>query len=113
MSLEIPKEILEPIKLSLGPLYEQKVKSLGGKILQYKGKGCDRCERTGFIGRTGVFEVLTMSEKIGLMTLEHKASSEIEKQAISDGMITLVQDGYLKVLEGITTIEEVLRVAED
>ena len=113
ISQEIPKEMLEQIKLTLGPLYEQKVKSLGGKVLQYKGKGCDRCERTGYVGRTGVFEVLTMSEKIGLLTLEHRPSSDIEKQAISEGLVTLVQDGYLKVLEGITTIEEVLRVAED
>ena len=54
-----------------------------------------------------------MSEKLGRMTLEHRPSSELHAQAIDEGMVTLLQDGYLKVLEGITTIEEILRVADD
>lgn len=112
-SLEFPKEVLEQVKKTLGPLFDQKVKVLGGKILQYRGKGCDRCGNSGYSGRTGVFETLVMSERLGRMTLEHRPSSELNQQAVEEGMATLLQDGFLKVLDGITTVEEVLRVAED
>ena len=83
------------------------------KITIYKGKGCERCSNTGYIGRIGIFEVLNMNDKISRMVLERRPASEMEQSAISDGMITLIQDGYLKVLEGITTIEEVMRVANE
>lgn len=112
-SFEIPKEVEEEIKKVLGPLYESKLKALGGKLMQAKGKGCDQCDHTGYSGRTGIFEVLSMSEKLGQMTLSHQPASELEKVAIAEGMITLVQDGYLKVLDGLTTVEEVMRVAKD
>lgn len=112
-SFEIPKEVEVEIKSVLGPLYDQKLKVLGGHVLQSKGKGCDQCDHTGYSGRIGIFEVLAMSEKLGQMTLQHQPASELEKTAIAEGMITLVQDGYLKVLEGLTTIEEVMRVAKD
>jgi len=112
-SFEIPKEVEAEIKSALGSLYEQKLKSLGGRLLQSKGKGCDQCDHTGYSGRIGIYEVLTMSEKLGQMTLQHQPASELEKVAVAEGMITLVQDGYLKVLDGITTIEEVMRVAKD
>jgi len=60
----------------------------------------------------GVFEVLPVSEKIGRLILERAPASRIEEQAVADGMVLMKQDGYLKALEGVTTIEEVLRVAE-
>jgi len=61
----------------------------------------------------GIFEVLPITEKIARLTLERSAAGAIQKQALEEGMITMKQDGYLKVIEGITTIEEVLRVAEE
>jgi type II secretory ATPase GspE/PulE/Tfp pilus assembly ATPase PilB-like protein len=61
----------------------------------------------------GIYEVLPVTEKITKLILSRSAASEIEKQAREEGMITLKQDGYLKVLEGITSIEEVLRVAQE
>ena len=56
---------------------------------------------------------MVVSEKIIHLTLERSSASAIEKQAVEDGMMTMKQDGYLKVLEGVTTLEEVLRVAQD
>jgi len=82
------------------------------EIKIFKGKGCETCGGTGYKGRVGIYEVLLVTEKIGKLILERKPASEIEKQAVLDGMILMKQDGYLKVLEGITTIEEVLRVAQ-
>jgi type II secretory ATPase GspE/PulE/Tfp pilus assembly ATPase PilB-like protein len=77
-----------------------------------KGAGCPECNDTGYTGRIGIFEVLPISEKIGRLILEREPAIEIEKQAVSDGMLLMKQDGYLKVLEKMTTMEEVLRVAE-
>jgi type II secretory ATPase GspE/PulE/Tfp pilus assembly ATPase PilB-like protein len=78
-----------------------------------KGSGCPQCGNTGYSGRIGVFEVLPITEKIGRLILEHAPDSEIEKQAVLEGMITMKQDGYLKAIEGITTLEEVIRVAQE
>lgn len=85
----------------------------GEKLTLFKGKGCDKCGNSGYSGRIGIFEVLNMNDKIAKLVLERKPASEIEALAISDGMITLLQDGYLKAVEGITTMEEVLRVERD
>jgi type IV pilus assembly protein PilB len=90
--------------------------SKSGKIAHlklYKGKGCDACGGTGYSGRMGIFEVIPVTEKIGRLVLEKAPAVEIEKAAMADGMVTMKEDGYLKVLEGATTIEEVLRVAQD
>jgi type II secretory ATPase GspE/PulE/Tfp pilus assembly ATPase PilB-like protein len=83
------------------------------KQIIYKGTGCDQCANTGYKGRIAIFEVLPVTERIGRLILEHAAASEIEKTAVAEGMITMKQDGYLKVVEGVTTIDEVLRVAQE
>lgn len=103
-----PQQISEEIKLILGKLYVKK-----SDLVMYKGKGCSECGNTGYSGRIGIYEVLTVSDSITHQILTHSDSATIEKQAISEGMITLKQDGYLKVLQGVTTIEEVLRVAQE
>ncbi len=82
-------------------------------IYLYKGEGCDECGHSGYAGRTGIFEVLKVDEEIGRMILDDKSADEIQRRAIERGMITMLQDGYLKALDGITTIEEVLRVSKD
>lgn len=79
----------------------------------YKGAGCEACGNTGYKGRIGIFEVLPITEKIGRLILEHSAAIDIEKVAIEEGMITMKQDGYMKVTEGVTTLDEVLRVAQE
>jgi type IV pilus assembly protein PilB len=83
------------------------------QLYLYKGEGCDRCGGSGYKARVGIFEVLSVTEKIGRMMMEDVPESEINEVAVNDGMITIIQDGYLKALEGITTIEEVLRVSKD
>lgn len=87
-------------------------KARSGKIKLYKGKGCVKCENTGYRGRLGIFEVLSMSDEIAHLALESSPSGKIEKQAIAEGMLTLLQDGFLRILEGDTTLEEVVRVAK-
>ena len=81
-----------------------------GNLTLYKGQGCDACSNTGYKGRVGIFEVLTISEKIRSMIISHEAAQTIEKEGLDEGMTTMQQDGFLKVLEGVTTIEEILRV---
>lgn len=103
-----PPEVTENIKSVLGALMPQ-----GGQVQLYKGRGCLECGNLGYSGRIGIFEVLIVSEKIMRMVLERASAVDIEKQATNEGMITLKQDGYQKVLEGLTTLEEVLRVAQD
>ena len=102
-------KIIEDMKEILGPLWP----STKGDIKLYRGKGCQECGNSGYYGRVGVFEVLPVSDSISKLILERSPSSEIEAKAKEEGMVTLKQDGYLKVLEGITTIEEVLRVAQE
>lgn len=79
----------------------------------YRGKGDDECNNTGYYGRVGVFEVMPITEKIGKLILERSPASALQEQAVADGMITMKQDGYLKTVEGVTSIEEVLRVAQE
>jgi len=79
----------------------------------YKGQGDKECAGSGYYGRVGIFEVLPVSEKISRLILENASAAEIEKIAREESMITMKQDGYMKVLEGITTLEEVLRVAQE
>lgn len=101
-------KVSEEIKGVLGPLFPA-----GRQVSLYKGQGDAECGDTGYYGRIGIFEVLPVNEKISKLILQRSAASEIEKQAKEDGMISLKQDGYLKVLEGITSIDEVLRVAQE
>lgn len=104
-----PSSIIEEMKLNLGPLFPTKDPS--PKL--YRGKGCSECGSSGYLGRVGIFEVMQISAKIARLVLEHPDMASIEKQAVAEGMITMKQDGYLKVLQGITSIEEVLRVAQE
>ncbi len=83
-----------------------------GDFKLYRGRRCQACNDTGYQGRVGIFEVLPVTEKIGRLILEHKPAVDIETAAVEAGMILMKQDGYLKALEGITTLEEVLRVAQ-
>jgi general secretion pathway protein E len=75
----------------------------------FHGTGCNLCANTGYRGRTGIFEFLVMSEAIRKMLRGQAGASEIRAQAIAEGMVTMKQDGMLKVKDGITSISEVLR----
>jgi general secretion pathway protein E/type IV pilus assembly protein PilB len=76
----------------------------------YRGRGCRACHKTGFRGRAGIFELMVTGETIREMCVQRTNASAIRKQALKEGMITLRQDGWRKVLQGMTTIEEVARV---
>jgi general secretion pathway protein E len=76
----------------------------------YRRKGCNACMNTGYRGRTGIFEIMIMDEGVKRLILKTSDSNQINDEAVRSGMSTLVQDGARKVLEGVTTIEEVLRV---
>ena len=78
-----------------------------------RGRGCSHCLNTGYRGRTGIYELLLMSEEIGELILSRADANTIRKRATGKGMFTLRQDGAHKVLRGLTTIEEVLRVTQE
>lgn len=80
------------------------------KLTLYRPKGCFRCSNTGFKGRVGIYELLTMNEEIRRLVLQRASTAEINKAAVSMGMVTLRQDGLHKVKQGITSIEEIMRV---
>ena len=82
----------------------------GGKF--FVGKGCDKCFQTGYRGRTGVYELMLVNEEIQDMIYKRETAGAIKKAAINAGLQTLRMDGARKVLAGITTIAEVLRVTQ-
>jgi type IV pilus assembly protein PilB len=127
-------EIIDDLKTVLESLYDAAIERGASQVIEsepeltsaprtrsestkevklYKGNGCNECGGTGYKGRIGIYEVLVVTEKIGKLILEHQPASSIENLAKADGMITMKQDGYLKALEGLTTLEEVLRVAQE
>jgi len=85
----------------------------GEKIELYKGKGCSACSDTGFKGRIGLFELLTITDAIREMILNNASSAQISQKAREMGMRGLKDDGLEKVKRGYTTIQEVLRVTQD
>ncbi len=91
-------------------------KNLGRKLnkntMLYKETGCPECKNKGYKGRIGIYELLTVDEDIKELVLKQAAAYQIEEVAKKNGMRTLKEDGYEKVLEGITTISEIMRVAE-
>jgi type II secretory ATPase GspE/PulE/Tfp pilus assembly ATPase PilB-like protein len=93
---EVPESVISPDKL------------IGLKLP--KPKGCDACGHTGFKGRVGIFEAFLMTDEIEALILKKPAISEIKKIISKNGMLTMYQDGLIKTLQGITTIEEVERM---
>ena len=77
-----------------------------------KGTGCGNCQGNGFRGRLGIFELMLMSSKIRELTFNAAPTEQIRRVAVAEGMKTLYWDGIDKVLRGVTTLEEVLRVAK-
>ena len=79
----------------------------------YRGTGCDKCFQSGYMGRSGIFEILLVDEDIRRMVLERTNTGVIKKEALKKGMLTLRMDGARKVAEGMTTVEEVIRVTQE
>ena len=82
------------------------------EIKIYKPKGCERCNSTGFWGRVAIYEMLILSEKIQELIMKRAPAADVKREAVLEGMRTLRQDGWLKVIQGVTTPEEILKVAE-
>lgn len=85
-------------------------KTSKNKVLLYKGKGCPLCQKTGYFGRIGIFEVLEMKDEIKRLVMEKANASEIKEKAKEIGFEDMLEDGMKKVELGITTIDEILRV---
>jgi len=98
-----PTEVTEDERV----LYEEEMNEKRSEFIL--GAGCTFCANTGYLGRTGIFEVMVMTETIKKLTLSSASSGEIREQAYEDGMVSLWHDGMLKVQAGITTISEVMR----
>jgi type IV pilus assembly protein PilB len=114
---KIPKEMQESIRKKLLLLEEDDIKQYGidleKPLIFYKGKGCDHCGGSGYKGRLAIYEVLEVDDVISsLMVRQHVSDIEIEKQAIAQGMMFMKQDGFLKALQGQTTLAEIERVTE-
>jgi general secretion pathway protein E len=101
-------------RLIEAPLVEQMAyeKEMGEKQTEFfYGAGCRSCAYTGYLGRTGIFEILTMSDSLRMMASNRVNSSDIRAQALEEGMISMANDGMRKAKEGITTPSEILRNA--
>jgi general secretion pathway protein E len=104
-----------------GRLYRQAAGNLeitqplveGGPVKLYRAVGCEHCLETGYLGRTGVYEIVMVTDEIRRHILRNSDSNTIKRAAKEEGMINLREDGARKVLAGITTIEEVLRVTHE
>jgi len=78
-----------------------------------KGAGCSQCSDTGFKGRLGIYELIEVEDDVRKLISEHKDADVIEKDVTDKGVLTMLQDGFIKAVQGITTIEEVLRVTQE
>ena len=109
----LPEQIkeLEEVLSSI-PAFDFKtlLRQNNNKLILYKGKGCFKCGDSGYRGRIGIFEAFKVDDTILKLITNQATAQLIEEVAIKAGMITMLQDGYLKALEGTTTMEEVLRV---
>ncbi|MDD4170491.1 MAG: GspE/PulE family protein, partial [Desulfotomaculaceae bacterium] len=82
-------------------------------VTLYKGAGCEHCGHTGYRGRMAIHEVLPITAGLRRLIIRNASSDEVKQKALAEGMISLKMDGIQKVMEGLTTIEEVIRVAND
>jgi type II secretory ATPase GspE/PulE/Tfp pilus assembly ATPase PilB-like protein len=100
------REVYEPTEFESQILQEH----ADTKHVIYRGKGCPDCLGTGYLGRIGIFELLTLTGKIRQMVQQKASSEEIKREAMKDGMVTLREDGINRVLAGDTTVSEIVRV---
>ena len=84
-----------------------------GELRVWQAKGCPACGNTGYKGRSAIHEVLVMNDPLRRLVLKHEDAGVLQEEARKNGMRTLYEDGLLKALQGVTTLEEVLRVAEE
>lgn len=105
------KEKYTPEKNVLSGLNIKDKSNDDGKVKLYRGTGCSFCKNTGYYGRTSIYELIVLDEEIRSLVISKASSNVIKAAAIKKGMKTLKDSGLKKVMQGITTIEEVIRVA--
>ena len=105
--------VIKELKEQLAGVSE---KDLDPKILEnptlYKGKGCDKCNHFGYKGRTAIFEILEMNRDVAELVIQNAQENQLSQKAQETGMLTLKQDGLIKALQGVTSLEEVYRVIQ-
>jgi general secretion pathway protein E len=90
-----------------------KLEFLDSSVETYHGRGCDECRHTGYHGRTGIFELMLIDSDLRQLILERASADTLKKQALANGMQDLRKSGWEKVKQGVTSIEEVLRVSQE
>jgi type II secretory ATPase GspE/PulE/Tfp pilus assembly ATPase PilB-like protein len=98
---KVTKEVKEEIERATG----------SSNVTFYKGQGCEACNNTGFRGRTAIYEILEIDKNIRNNILQRDSVDQIKESAVKKGMRTLRTAGWQKVIDGITTVEEVMRVS--
>ncbi|HUT36563.1 MAG TPA: ATPase, T2SS/T4P/T4SS family [Planctomycetota bacterium] len=101
---DLPQEAVEHLHLPVG--------IAEGRLVAYKPKGCTACDNKGYKGRLGVFELLVVTDEIRRLVLQRAPAVELARVAKEQGMITMLQDATSKVLQGVTSMEEALRVVD-
>ncbi len=101
---ELPAEALESLNMPLG--------DAGGALTAYKPRGCTVCEHQGYRGRIGVFEFLLVTDEIRQLILDRAPAGEIASVAREQGMVSMLEDAFSKVCQGVTSVEEMLRVID-
>jgi type II secretory ATPase GspE/PulE/Tfp pilus assembly ATPase PilB-like protein len=105
------RKVVEPKMKFLNEIGFPVDQLVSGKI--YETGKCENCRMTGFRGRSGIFEILPVTDNIQSLIIGRRPASEVKHEALKGGMRTLRDDGWEKVLRGVTTIEEVLRATEE
>lgn len=111
--IEVTDEVKKKLREELSTVPQEHFDKVGVSLDNmkfYKGLGCDACQNTGFSGRIGIYEVMEMSDTLQDMTVRKESGADLMEQAIKEGMITMRKDGFIKVLQGHTTMDEVYRV---
>jgi type II secretory ATPase GspE/PulE/Tfp pilus assembly ATPase PilB-like protein len=111
---KLPETEVELIKKEIEKMPAKEKEELSKKTLKfYKGKGCKTCDESGYRGRIGIYEVLGISESVKELILKRVPASQIEQKGILEGMLTMMQDGIIKALDGKTSMEEIWRVTKE
>jgi type IV pilus assembly protein PilB len=111
LSKQFHMEKLLPILVTAG-MASSKTKNIQ-ELTFYKGQGCDKCNHSGYKGRLGIHEILEVTPEVAQMIMAHKSALEIQEQGEKEGMTLMWEDGFIKALKGITTIEEIVRVSKE
>ncbi|KKU13209.1 MAG: type II secretion system protein E [Parcubacteria group bacterium GW2011_GWC2_45_7] len=112
--IQLDEDTLKRVKEVLGAMPKDAEYKIDlGDMKFYRGRGCPKCFDLGYKGRMGIYEIMTMNKELEGVILSGKVSEYVMQEiAVKNGMITMAQDGLLKALDGITTVEEIFSVAE-